>query len=246
MANLDFHLVKSIRDRVAKGGEKVALRHKVADVWKGISWKQFGEQLDALSLALLAQGIKVQDKVGIYSNKKQYHEENIEYSEDFLGGVCKDWEDEALKANEYGVRTAIFRFGIVMGEGGALAKMLIPFKLGVGGTIGDGSQAFSFIHIDDLINAYKFVIENENMQGAYNLTAPIPTTNKGLTKALGNTLNRPTILPVPQFALNLIFSEGAKVLTDGQSVLPQRLLDAGFKFKYKTIEETIENLLGDN
>lgn len=183
--------------------------------------------------------------VGIYSNKKEYNEENIEYADDFLGGVCKDWEKTALEAKEFGVRVAIFRFGIVMGKGGALSKMLTPFKLGIGGTIGDGSQAFSFIHIDDLVNAYMFALENENISGEYNLTAPVPTTNKGLTKALGVTLHRPTFLPVPQFALQLIFSEGAKVLTDGQSVVPKRLLDAGFNFKYKTIEETIENLLGD-
>ncbi len=184
--------------------------------------------------------------VGIYSNKKEYNEENIEYADDFLGGVCKDWEKTALEAKEFGVRVAIFRFGIVMGKGGALSKMLTPFKLGIGGTIGDGSQAFSFIHIDDLVNAYMFALQNENISGEYNLTAPVPTTNKGLTKALGATLHRPTFLPVPQFALQLIFSEGAKVLTDGQSVVPKRLLDAGFNFKYKTIEETIENLLGDD
>lgn len=119
--------------------------------------------------------------------------------------------------------------------------MLTPFKFGLGGTIGDGSQAFSYIHIEDLLNAYKFVIEN-NHDGVFNLTAPTPTTNKGLTLALGKTLKRPTILPVPQFVLNLIFSEGARVLTDGQSVVPKKLLDLNFNFKYKTIEETIENL----
>ena len=173
--------------------------------------------------------------VGIYKNEKQYDEENIEYANDFLGNLCKEWEDEAIRVKEFGVRVAIFRFGIVMGKGGALQKMLTPFKMGVGGTIGDGSQAFSFIHIDDLLAAYMFTLENENIQGAYNLSAPSPTTNKGLTKALGDTLHRPTLLPVPQFALKIIFSEGAKVLTDGQSVVPKRLLDAGFIFKYKTM-----------
>ncbi len=182
--------------------------------------------------------------VGIYKNDKEYNEENIKYANDFLGNLCKEWEEEALKAKELDIRTAIFRFGIVMGNGGALEKMLTPFKMGVGGTIGDGSQAFSFIHIDDLLSAYEFALKNETIEGAYNLTAPVPTTNKGLTKALGSSLNRPTLLPVPQFALNLIFSEGAKVLTDGQSVVPKRLLDAGFEFKFKTIEETIENLVG--
>ena len=119
--------------------------------------------------------------------------------------------------------------------------MITPFKLGLGGVIGSGKQAFSYIHIDDLMNAYKFVIENE-FEETFNLTAPVPSTNKGLTFALGKTLKRPTILPVPEFVLNLIFSEGARVLTDGQSAVPKKLLDLGFEFKFKTIEETIENL----
>lgn len=182
--------------------------------------------------------------VGIYSNKKEYNEENIEYADDFLGDLCKDWEVEALKAKELGIRTAIFRFGIVMGDGGALSKMLLPFKLGVGGTIGNGTQPFSFIHIDDLLSAYDFVLKSEKCNGEYNLTAPVPTTNYGLTKALGKTLHRPTILPVPEFVLNLIFSEGAKVLTDGQSVVPKRLMEEGFVFKFNTIGETIEDLVG--
>jgi uncharacterized protein (TIGR01777 family) len=181
--------------------------------------------------------------VGIYANKKTYNEENGEYADDFLGNLCKEWENKALEAKQFGVRTAIFRFGIVMGDGGALAKMLLPFKLGVGGTIGNGSQAFSFIHIKDLVNAYKFALNNP-LEDIYNLTAPVPTTNKGLTTALGKTLHRPTIFPVPEFVLKLIFGEGAKVLTDGQSVEPKRLQESGFEFEFKTIDETIKNLVG--
>lgn len=182
--------------------------------------------------------------VGIYKNKTCYDEENYELEDDFLGRLCKAWENSALRAQELGIRTAIFRFGIVMGQGGALQKMVTPFKFGLGGTIGDGRQDFSFVHIDDLLRAYEFVYENDSLEGIFNLTAPVPTTNLGLTEALGKTLHRPTLIPVPQFALNLIFSEGAKVLTDGQCVKPKRLCDNGFDFKYKTIEETIENLLG--
>ena len=179
--------------------------------------------------------------VGIYDNKETYNE-NGNYSNDFLSKLCQDWENEASKAKSDTTKVSIFRFGIVMGkDGGALQKMITPFKLGLGGVIGNGSQSFSFIHIDDLLNAYKFVIENE-YEEIFNLTAPEPTTNKGLTLALGKTLKRPTILPVPEFVLNLIFSEGAKVLTDGQSVVPKKLLDLGFKFKFKTIEDTIDNL----
>jgi uncharacterized protein len=182
--------------------------------------------------------------VGIYANDGVYDEVKYKYSDDFLGTLCQEWEKTAFEAKSDDTRVAIFRFGIVLGsDGGALAKMLTPFKFGVGGTIGDGSQAFSFIHIEDLVRAYEFVINHENLDGVFNLTAPEPTTNKGLTKALGKYLNRPTFLPLPEFVLNLVFGEGAKVLTDGQSAIPLRLMESGFEFKYKNIDETIENLV---
>lgn len=179
--------------------------------------------------------------VGIYDNKQTYDENGI-HTSDFLGKLAEDWEEEALKARSESTKVSIFRFGIVLGkDGGALEKMITPFKLGLGGVIGSGKQAFSFIHIEDLLNAYRFVIEN-NHENIFNLTAPTPTTNRGLTLALGKTLKRPTILPLPEFVLNIIFSEGAKVLTDGQSAIPKNLMDLGFEFKYKTIDETIDNL----
>jgi hypothetical protein len=178
--------------------------------------------------------------VGIYANKRVYTEEDFEYSNDFLSTLCQEWESIALSVNDI-TRVAVFRFGIVIGkDGGALSQMLTPFKLGVGGVIGDGSQGFSFIHIDDLMSAYKFVIENENLSGVFNLSSPNPTTNRGLTKALGEALHRPTIFPLPEFVLNLIFGEGARVLTDGQQMLPKKLLDSGFKFKYEDILSAVK------
>ena len=180
--------------------------------------------------------------VGIYKNIECYDEENFDYEEDFLAKLCKTWEEEALKAKELDIRTAIFRFGIVLGNGGALAKMLPPFKFGLGGTIGNGKQGFSFIHLDDLLNAYMFIYENKNLDGIFNLTSPKSTTNHGLTKTLGKALSRPTVLPIPEFVLKLVFSEGAKVLTHGQCVRPKRLLDNGFKFRFNSIEEAIEDL----
>jgi uncharacterized protein (TIGR01777 family) len=184
--------------------------------------------------------------VGVYDNQSSYSEEDGKYSNDFLSNLCQKWEDEALKAKEFGIRTSIFRFGIVLGkDGGALAKMMMPFKLGVGGVIGSGKQAFSFIHIDDLCSAYKYVCENESIDGIFNLVSPTPTTNYGMTKALGKALHRPTIFPVPEFVLNIIFGEGAKVLTDGQSVVPKRLLDSGFVFAYQNIDEVMENLVNN-
>ncbi len=181
--------------------------------------------------------------VGIYKNDRCYDEESLDYDDNFLAKICKDWEKEALKSKDFDIRTVIFRFGIVLGDGGAFSQMLTPFKLGVGGIIGDGKQYFSFIHIEDLLDAYEFILENKNCEGIFNLTAPNPTTNKGLTEALGKSLNRPTFLPLPKFMLKLIFSEGAQVLTNGQCAKPKRLLEKGFDFKFKTIEETINNLV---
>jgi uncharacterized protein (TIGR01777 family) len=119
--------------------------------------------------------------------------------------------------------------------------MLIPFKFGLGGTIGNGAQPFSWIHIKDLIRAYFTVIDNSSYEGIYNLTAPNPTTNKGLTKALGKALCRPALLRIPKFLLRLQFAEGAKVLASGQTVLPKRLLDSGFSFSFPDIEEAVKD-----
>lgn len=180
--------------------------------------------------------------VGIYDNKDT-HDEDGTFANDFLSNLCQDWESEALKAKSSNIKVSIFRFGIVLGKGGgAFAKMITPFRLGLGGIIGSGNQAFSYIHITDLLNAYKFVIEN-NYENTFNLTAPKPTINLLFTRALGKALRKPTIFPVPEFILKLIFSEGAKVLTDGQDVIPKRLLSLGFKFKYNDIKETVDGLI---
>ncbi|WP_026804523.1 TIGR01777 family oxidoreductase [Aliarcobacter lanthieri] len=180
--------------------------------------------------------------VGIYDNKSLY-DENGSFSNDFLSKLCQNWEKEAQKVKDNFTKVAILRFGIVLGKnGGAFKKMILPFRLGVGGVIGSGKQSFSFIHIEDLLRVYKFIIE-KNIDGVFNCTAPIPTTNFEYTKTLGKVLNRPTIFPIPEFILKLIFSEGAKVLTDGQSTIPKNLLDLGFEFKYNNIEETLKSLV---
>ncbi len=182
--------------------------------------------------------------VGIYTTNGSHDENRFEYSNDFLGQLCQEWESEAQKATEYGLRTAIFRFGVVLGKnGGALSKMLPPFKMGLGGVISDGKAPFPFIHIDDLARAYEFVIENEKLDGVFNLVAPVQTTNEELTKAIGKVLLRPTLFPVPAFVLKLIFGEGATVLLDGQTVLPTRLLESGFEFNYPDINTAIKDVV---
>ncbi|MBC8412957.1 MAG: TIGR01777 family protein [Nitrospira sp.] len=182
--------------------------------------------------------------VGYYSDKGTHTETQNVTATGFLGQLARDWEQEALKAERYGIRTVIFRFGVVLGkDGGALKQMLQPFKLGLGGTIGDGSQAFSWIHIKDLVNAYETVIKDIAYTETYNLTAPNPTTNEGLTHALGHAFSMPTIMQIPRFALKLQYGEGAQILTGGQRVLPERLLQAGFKFTFTDIEEAVKDCI---
>jgi len=181
--------------------------------------------------------------VGIYANHGINSEEKFEYGDGFLAKLCRSWEEEANKAK---TKVVIFRFAIVLGDGGALKKMLLPFKIGVGGVISDGKQLFPFIHIEDLLRAFEYVIKEKELQGVFNLCAPVITTNSGLTKALGRALNRPTVLPVPKFILKLIYGEGSKVLTDGQNVVPEKLIDSGFKFRYEDINSTIDNLILKN
>lgn len=177
---------------------------------------------------------------GCYTADGSHTEENNVLADDFLGNLTRDWEHEALKAKELGSRTTIFRFGIVLGKGGGvLGQMLLPFKLGLGGTIGDGSQALSWIHITDLVRIFEEAITDSTYEGIYNLTAPHPTTNLKFTKALGKALSRPTILPVPVFLLRLVYGDGAQVITSGQTALPQRLLDRGFQFDFPFIDEAV-------
>ncbi len=178
--------------------------------------------------------------IGIYENGILCDEDNYSYAKTFLAHICKDWEREAKKAK---ARVAIFRLGVVLGDGGALKKMLLPFKLSLGGKIGTGKYPFSYIHINDLARAYEFIIQNHNLKGCFNLCSPNPVTNEKFTKTLAKKLNRFAFLPVPIFVLKLIFGEGATVLSEGQKVYPKRLLQSGFVFEFETIEEVLKDLL---
>lgn len=182
--------------------------------------------------------------VGIYDNDGIHTDTDTRYSSGFLGKLAFDWEQSALSAKSEGIRTVIFRFGIILGaNGGALQQMLTPFRLGLGGQIGNGDQAFSWIHIKDLIAAYFFVIENKKYEGIFNLTSPNPTTNKGLTRALGKALHRPAFLRVPAFVLKIRFGEGSSVLIEGQNAVPQRLVEYGFKFRFTEIGSALKEIL---
>jgi len=181
--------------------------------------------------------------IGCYPASGTHTEGSEVQTDDFLGRLIRDWERQAVRAEEFGVRVAIFRFGVVLGGGGALAKMIPPFRLGLGGPIGSGRQPFSWIHLHDLMRVLAEAIADPSFDGVYNLTAPQPTTNAGLTLALAQALSRPAWLPVPEFVLRLLFGEGAQVLTSGQRVLPQRLLERGFSFDFPSIEAAVVDCL---
>ena len=184
--------------------------------------------------------------VGYYAADHRHTEESHVQADDFLGHLTRDWEKEAAGAATLGLRTIIFRLGVVLGPGsGALKQMLPPFRLGLGGTIGHGGQAFSWIHLDDLLAAYLAAVTDQTWEGVYNLTAPEPTTNAVLTHTLGAALSRPTCFSVPEFILRLRFGEGAMLLTHGQEVIPKRLLEAGFQFTISTIDQAVKRCLAD-
>ncbi len=181
---------------------------------------------------------------GIYSERLRNTEDNCEFSNDFLANVCKDWENEAIKAKNENVNVVITRFGVVLGKnGGALQKMLLPFKMGLGGTLGNGLQNISWIHIDDLINIFIFLLQNNNLNGVFNCVSPHSVNNKLLTQTLAKILKRPAFFKIPEFALKMLYSEGADVLLTSKTAYPKRLIDLNFKFKYEKIEDALNHLL---
>ena len=208
------------------------------------------------STRLLAEtlaGLKDKPKVlvsasatGFYGNRgAEVLVEESASGEDFLSEVCREWEKAALPASRAGIRVVNTRIGIVLsGEGGALGKMLTPFKLGVGGKVGSGEQYMSWITLDDLVGVIRHAIENEHLRGPVNAVAPNPVTNAEFTKALGHVLGRPTVLPVPAFAARLAFGEMADaVLLAGARVEPARLKESGYDFKHTEIEEALRHVL---
>ncbi len=170
--------------------------------------------------------------------------ENTSTGNDFLASVCKEWELKALKAEEVGVRTVITRFGVVLGPGGgALQKMITPFKAFVGGYLGSGKQWMSWVHIDDITGFIRYAIENNRISGVFNLTSPNPLTNKDFSSTLGRVLGRPSIFPVPGFALRAALGEFSEILLAGQRVIPERAVTSGYKFKYSLLDEALRAIL---
>ena len=158
----------------------------------------------------------------------------------FVSELCKAWEEEALKGEKKGARVIIGRFGIVLGRGGGMLSAILPFfKLGLGGRLGSGRQWFPWIHIEDLVRAIDFLYEKE-AKGVFNITAPEPVRNIEMTKIIGRLLKRPTLFPVPKFALKLLYGELAEVIMASARVIPKKLLELGFNFKYPDFESAFK------
>ncbi|MCY3557932.1 MAG: TIGR01777 family oxidoreductase [Chloroflexi bacterium] len=180
--------------------------------------------------------------IGYYGNRVEREStESAPAGDDFLAHLCVDWEAEAQGA---GVRTVTARIGIILAnEGGALPRLLFPFKLGLGGPIGLGRAWWSWVHIDDVVGGITHALEQTNVEGALNLTAPNPVRNGEFSRVLGRALGRPALIPVPPFALRLMLGEGASVLLASQRILPTRTLDLGYRFRFTEIDAALEDLI---
>ncbi|MFK7974100.1 MAG: TIGR01777 family oxidoreductase [Rickettsiaceae bacterium] len=184
--------------------------------------------------------------IGYYGLQNNNHiDETSSYVDDFTHKLCRLWESEAKKAEEFGVRTCITRLGVVLGKnGGALKEILPIFKLGLGGKIGSGKQWFSWVHIGDVIGVFDFLINNKKQKGVFNLTSPDPISNCKFTQTLGKIVNRPTIFTIPKFVIDLLFGEmGNSLLLSGSAVYPDKLLRCGYKFQHKSLDKALENIV---
>jgi uncharacterized protein len=184
--------------------------------------------------------------IGYYGNRAdEVLTESSAPGDDFLSDVCVEWEKATALATEKGIRVVNTRFGIILDkDGGALAKMLPPFRMGIGGRVGSGKQWMSWIALDDVVDGLKFALTNEGMNGPVNFVAPNPVTNSEFTKTLGKALSRPTLIPIPAFGVRLAFGEmGEALLLSGQRVNPAVLNNSGYQFKYSQLAGAFAHVL---
>lgn len=183
--------------------------------------------------------------IGYYGDSGDEHFTEVSPpGNDFLAKVCQEWEAEAQKATNLGIRVVTVRIGLVLGLGGGLlAQVLPPFKMGVGGILGNGRQWMSWVHVDDVVGILLHALENNEIRGALNATAPTPVRNTEFTKTLGAVLRRPTLFPVPTFGLKLMMGEFADFIVLSQNVLPEKTEVSGYEFRHRTLESALRDLL---
>ena len=182
--------------------------------------------------------------IGYYGDSgDQVLDESSAPGNGFLSEVCVEWEKQAQLAESLGIRVVMMRTGIALGkEGGALKQMLTPFRLGLGGPLAGGRQWMSWIHVDDLVSMFRWALNLDAVSGPLNGTSPKPVRNQDFTVALGEAVHRPAVIPVPEFALKLLFGEMAGVMLASQRVLPKVALDAGFKFQHPELKEALKGV----
>ncbi len=183
--------------------------------------------------------------VGYYGNRgDDILTEDAPPGNDFLAKLGIEWEKEAMAAEKKGIRVAVTRFGIILGKnGGAMEKMIPAFKSFLGGGLGDGKQWFSWIHVDDIVHASMFIMEHPETDGVFNFTAPEPIRNIDFAKSLGKVLNRPAIMPAPAFLIRLFAGEFGETLLSSCRVMPEKLIKAGYEFKYPVLIEALQDIV---
>lgn len=228
-------------------GEPVAERWSPQQKQAIMESRQLGTRKLVEAIAMAEQKPQVLisgSAIGYYgTSETTTFDETSGAGSDFLAQVCQNWEAEAQKVKEQGVRLVILRIGIVLANGGALGKMVGPFKMFAGGPIGSGKQWFSWIHRDDLVNLICQAVEQPEMSGVYNATAPNPVRMGKLCQILGEVLNRPSWLPVPDFVLEILLGDGAIVVLEGQQVLPKQTQQTGFNYQYPELQPALADIV---
>jgi uncharacterized protein len=183
---------------------------------------------------------------GYYGDRPDPIDEDAPPGDDVLAEVCKAWEREAERASELGVRVVRVRAGVVLDrQAGALKTMLLPFRLGVGGPVAGGRQAMPWIHVEDVIGIYLAAIDGEDWSGPVHATAPRPVSNREFSKALGRALHRPAVVPVPAFALKVLYGGMSKLVLEGQNALPRRTTELGYRHRHPELDEALRSALRD-
>jgi uncharacterized protein (TIGR01777 family) len=212
--------------------------------------KAGGAVVDAVKRADAKPRVVIQSSGSNYygvDNGNEKITEDHPPGDDFLANICIAWERSTEAVEEMGVRRCITRSGIVLTmRGGALPPMVFPFKFFVGGPIGSGEQWYSWIHMDDEADAVIYLMENDDMNGVYNLSAPTPVPQHVMAKAIGKAMGRPAFMPTPAEALKLVYGELATTIIDGQRMIPARLQDSGFEFKFPTVEPAVDDLINND
>lgn len=229
-------------------GAPIAERWSPAHKQAIIDSRQVGTQkiVEAIAKADPKPAVLVSaSAIGYYgtSETETFDESSQPIESDFLSKVCQAWEAAAHKVEASGTRLVILRTGIVLAMGGAVAKMLTPFRMFAGGPIGSGRQWFSWIHREDLVSLILKALNDPQMQGVYNATAPQPVRMGEFCQALGSVLNRPSWLPVPEFVLEAVLGDAAQVVVEGQQVLPKRTESSGFSYQYPQVQAALEEFL---